>query len=620
MNIGSNLNISNYLSMPISMSGVASGINWQSLISQMMSVSEQPLNSLQAQLAQIENEQNILENQFKPMLENFRESLLTLELPSTFLGTTASLSSSNNMSVITNSNAIPGSYQIKIDNLATFTTINPSNTVGKSISPSATLSTLNIRTPITSGFFTINGVQINVNPSTESLNDVINSINSSVAGVTASYSASTDTLVLTGNSNALINIGSPSDTSNFLSATYLSNAPETLNANGDTTVSSATHLGAVSTSFTLSQLGINSGSILINGVNISVNSTQTLSNFISEINSSPANVTAWYDPNADKVYMKSNIGGPVSINVSESNPSSPTGVLTTFGWANATQATGQNAQIEVSQNNGSTWTIYTSSTNTVKNALPGTIINIYSPTSTPVTLTISQNTQNAVNAVQNFVNSFNNIVNWINTQYNQQPPQTNTASASATTSGSAQGILYQSQLLNQVLSQMKKLVYQMVPGLSSYNSFPSIGITTGAVGSGWYQTMTGTLSFDPSQLVQALQSNAQQVYEMFANNPSSPNGNPSVGMGIIEGFDQTLYQYTQFNGIIDQYASNQGYLGSRMVSLNEQIYQTAIMLKQQEEMYISQYTAMEQAIAALSGQGNLITSTVASFMSSSTQL
>ncbi|MGC8636619.1 MAG: flagellar filament capping protein FliD [Athalassotoga sp.] len=617
MNInGNNLNISNYLSMPISMSGVASGVNWQSLISQMMSVSEKPLNSLQAQLAQIQNEQNVLENQFKPMLENFRESLLTLELPSTFLGTTASLSSPNNMSVVTTSNAIPGSYQIKIDNLATFTTINPTNTVGKSISPSATLSTLQIRTPITAGFFTINGVQINVNPSTESLDDVINSINSSAAGVTASYSASTDTLVLTGNSNAVINIGSSSDTSNFLSATYLTNAPETLNSSGDTTVSSTTHLGAVSTGFTLSQLGISSGSISINGFTINVNATQTLSNFISQINSSNANVTAWYDPNADKVYLKSNVGGPVSINVSETNPSSPTGVLTTFGWANATQTTGQNAQIDVSQNNGTTWTTYTSSTNKVTNAIPGAIINLYSPTSNPVTLTISQDTQRAVNAVQNFVNSFNNIVNWINTQYNQQPPQTNSASASATASGSAQGVLYQNQILNQVLSSMKKLVYQMVPGLTSYNSFPSVGITTGAVGSGWYQTMAGTLSFDPSQLVQALQNNAQQVYEMFANDPSSPNGNPSVGTGIIKQFDNTLYQYTQFNGIIDQYASNQGYLGSRMISLNEQIYQTAVMLKQQEEMYITQYTAMEQAIASLSGQGNLITSTVASFTSS----
>ncbi len=617
MNVNpTNLNISNYLSTPLSMSGVASGINWQSLISQEMSIAEQPLNSLQAQLNQIQNEQSLLENQFKPMIENFRESLLTLELPSTYMGTTASLSSSTNLGVVTTSNALPGSYQIKIDNLATFTTINPTSTVGKSVSPSATLSSLNIATPVTTGYFTINGVQIQVDPSTESLNNVISAINTSSAGVTASYSASTDTLVLTGNSNAVINLGSPSDTSNFLSATYLTGAPETLNSSGDTTVSSIPHLGASSTSAILSSLGINSGNIIINGVSIGVNSSQNLGTLISNINSSAANVTAWYDPNADKVYMKSNIGGPVSISVAEASTTTPTGVLSAFGWSNATQTYGQNAQVEVSQNGGTTWTTYTSSTNQVTNAINGATLNLYSTTSTPVTLTISQNTQNAVNAVQNFVNSFNNIVNWINTQYNQQPPQnqTNTASGSSST----QGALYQSQMLQQVLSKMKSFVSQFVPGLSAYNSPPSVGITTGAVGSGWYQTMIGTLSFDPNQLTQALQTNAEQVYEMFANNPTVSGSSTAVGTGVIEQLDQNLYQFTQYNGIIDQYASNQGYLGNEMVNINSQIYQTAQLLKQQQLYYISEYTAMEEAIGGLSGQSNLISSVFGS-QTSSTQ-
>lgn len=623
MNVNeSNLNISSYLATPLSMSGVVSGVNWQSLISEEMSVSEKPLTSLQSQLAQIENEQNELENQFEPMVEKFRESLLTLELSSTFLGTTASLSSNTNMNVVTNSDAMPGSYQIKIDNLATFTTLSPTTTVGQSVSPSATLSSLDIRTPITSGYFTINGVQINVTPSTESLDNVISSINSSAAGVTASYSASTDTLSLTGNSNALINLGSPGDTSNFLSSTYLTGAPETLNSSGDTTVSSMTHLGATDTSATLSSLGINSGSILINGVSVNVDSNQTLGTLISGINSSSANVTAWYDPNADKVYLKSNIGGPVSITLAEGNTSSPTGVLSRFGWSGATQTIGQNAQIEVSQNGGTTWTTYTSSTNKVTNAINGAIINLYSPTTSPVTLTVSQDTQTAVNAVQNFVNSFNNIVNWINTQYNQQPPAS-TASGSVTTtvSGTAQGALYQNPILNQVLSSMKKLVYQMVPGLSSYNSFPSVGISTGVLATGgWYQTMTGTLSFDPTQLTDALENNPQQVYEMFSNDPTSTNGNSSVGTGIVEQLDQNLYQFTQFNGIIDKYASNNGYLGSQMVYLNNQIYQTASLLKQQQQSYINQYTAMETAMAGISGQGNMITSTLSSMASNSAAL
>jgi flagellar hook-associated protein 2 len=128
--------------------------------------------------------------------------------------------------------------------------------------------------------------------------------------------------------------------------------------------------------------------------------------------------------------------------------------------------------------------------------------------------------------------------------------------------------------------------------------------------------MIGTLSFNSAQLTQALQTNPQQVYEMFANNPTGLNGTPSIGTGIVENLDKTLYQYTQFNGIIDQYASNQGYLGSQMINLNSQIYQMAQTLKQQQLLYISQYTAMEEAIGGLSGQSSMISSAFSSTSSS----
>lgn len=597
-------NINDYLSMPLSVPGLTSGMDWQSIIKKLMSISEKPLDRLEAQKTSLENEQNALENTFKPMLDNFRQSLLTLELQSTFLAKSSSVSDTSILDATATSSALDGTYQVKVDNMATFTTLNPSKNVGNAIDPTKLLSDLQLRTPISSGYFTINGVQINVDPSTQSLDDVINAINNSSAGVTASYDSTNDVLVLTGNGNAVINLGSPGDTSNFLQATYIQNAPQTLDANGNTTVSSTVHLGAVSTSFTLSSLGINSGNILINGVQIAVDPSQTLASLITAINNSDANVTAWYDSNADKVYMRSNIGGPVSITTAEGDPNNPTNVISTLGWDTATQTTGQNAQIEISSDNGSTWTTYTRSTNTITDVLPGVTLTLHSASTSPVTLTISQDTSKAISAIGDFVNSFNNIVNWINTQYNQQPPQNQTT----TTSGSAQGALYHNEMLDSVLSKMKSMVYQMVSGLSKYNSLPSIGINTGEVGSGWYQTMIGTLSIDNDKLKQALQDDPQQVYELFANDPNSPSGDSEVGTGVIQNLDNTLYSFTEFNGIIDQYASNQGYIGSRLLDLNSQIVQTARLLKQQQLYYIQQYTAMEQMIGGLSGQSSFISS------------
>jgi flagellar hook-associated protein 2 len=81
-------------------------------------------------------------------------------------------------------------------------------------------------TAVTSGTFTINGTQITINASTQSVNDVLTLINTSAAGVSASFNGATDNIVLTnkipGNQNIVL--GSGTDTSNFLGVSGLSNA------------------------------------------------------------------------------------------------------------------------------------------------------------------------------------------------------------------------------------------------------------------------------------------------------------------------------------------------------------------------------------------------------------
>jgi flagellar hook-associated protein 2 len=81
-------------------------------------------------------------------------------------------------------------------------------------------------TAVTSGTFTINGTQITINASTQSVNDVLTLINNSAAGVSASFNGTTDNIVLTnkvaGNQNIVL--GSGTDTSNFLGVSGLSNA------------------------------------------------------------------------------------------------------------------------------------------------------------------------------------------------------------------------------------------------------------------------------------------------------------------------------------------------------------------------------------------------------------
>jgi flagellar capping protein FliD len=83
-----------------------------------------------------------------------------------------------------------------------------------------------LATAVTSGTFTINGVQFTVDSTKNSISDLITDINASAAGVTASYNTQTSalTLVSTTPGPQSILLGAGSDTSNFLTAVGLKTA------------------------------------------------------------------------------------------------------------------------------------------------------------------------------------------------------------------------------------------------------------------------------------------------------------------------------------------------------------------------------------------------------------
>jgi flagellar hook-associated protein 2 len=111
-------------------------------------------------------------------------------------------------------------------------TLTTGSTVG-SIDPSAHLTGTSMTVYPYSGTFTINGVAIYVDTSTESLNDVISKVNSSGAGVTMSYDAVSDKVTLKSDNLDAIEVGSASDTSNLLEAFNLTDDSTVTRTIGD---------------------------------------------------------------------------------------------------------------------------------------------------------------------------------------------------------------------------------------------------------------------------------------------------------------------------------------------------------------------------------------------------
>ncbi|MBM3290331.1 MAG: hypothetical protein FJY92_09285, partial [Candidatus Hydrogenedentes bacterium] len=89
---------------------------------------------------------------------------------------------------------------------------------------------------VTAGSFKINGVTITVDPTTDSISDVLGRINDSDAGVTASYDSSTDTIRVVSDTLGSRTISFQAGTSNFLNVTNLVSATQTAGADSQFTI------------------------------------------------------------------------------------------------------------------------------------------------------------------------------------------------------------------------------------------------------------------------------------------------------------------------------------------------------------------------------------------------
>jgi flagellar hook-associated protein 2 len=140
-------------------------------------------------------------------------------------------------------------------------------------------------TAVTSGTFTINGVSISVNTATDNVTDILAKINSSTAGVVASYNLTTDRFVLTNTDTGPLGIvvGASSDTSNFLTSAQLTTAKGATSSVGQQAYATVlTASGALQTVYSNSDAIVGA----IPGMALNVSGSTTI----------PFNVTVSQDP------------------------------------------------------------------------------------------------------------------------------------------------------------------------------------------------------------------------------------------------------------------------------------------------------------------------------------
>jgi flagellar hook-associated protein 2 len=567
--VGNATNSTSTSSSNFAVAGIASGLNWQTIVQELAQAERAPETVWQQQQAAI-NAQSSDYSTIASDLTKLQTDIQNLQNSSLYQGTSVQSSNSNIATGTTTNGAAQGSYAFNISQLATAAQLNGASNVAQAISPdgnlnNVTIGTAGFTTPVTAGTFTVDGQQVTVS-TTESLQDLFNAIATATNNkVTASYSSSTDKITLTSSDNSTIVLGSAADTSNFLQVAQLYN-------NGTDAVTSTSALGHVQLGGTMTNAdlattitdgGNGQGAFTINGVTINYNaSTESVQDVLSSINSSSAGVTASYDSINNRFTLQDNTTGDVGISVKDVTGN----FLAATGLSGGTLQSGSNLLYTL---NGGTQQLVSQS-NTISAA--SSSINGLSVTALgtgSVTMSVTANTSSLASAIQQFVTDYNSVQSYISAQ------QVVTTSSGGTVTP---GTLTADDTADQLTSNLRSLLSAAIPALSgnAVSMLSDLGITSNG--------QNNTLTVDTSTLDSTVAANVSNVNTLF-NDPTN---------GIATQLNNFLTDTIGANGTVTDHQTS---LQQQSTNISTQISNLENQISANEAQWTSEFQAMEQADA-----------------------
>ena len=184
----------------LSISGLASGFDWKSVVTQLATAersAETPWKNSQTKI----NGKNTAFDRIKTFLSALQTDVQKLKDPALYTGRTATSSDTTVASASASNSATPGTFAFNISQLATASQINGTSDVGNKISADGNLAAVTVgsagfATAVTAGTFTINGKQVTV-ATTDTLQQVFDNIAAATNNnVTASYDSTSDKITL----------------------------------------------------------------------------------------------------------------------------------------------------------------------------------------------------------------------------------------------------------------------------------------------------------------------------------------------------------------------------------------------------------------------------------------
>jgi flagellar hook-associated protein 2 len=332
-----------------------------------------------------------------------------------------------------------------------------------------------------------------------------------------------------------------------------------------------------------------SGSFDINGVTINVDITaDTLNTLMTKINSSAADVTAFYDPTSNKVGLARTTIGDSDITITDSG----TNIQNAFKLPGASSGGTDTAFTLNGMNMTTTGTTF---------EVNGTTFNLLQNTGAgeTVSLTVAQDLDEMTDQIQAWIDKYNEITSTIRTYLTEEKVRD-----ASTDADKKKGLLRNDSTLRMIYTDLYSLTSNDVDGLAStMNTLSEIGI---------YRGDDGTLSIgDETALRNALAGDLTTVSSLFGGNDDIAT--PEDERGIAVRLEDLLEVYTTTtSGLMDIKIGTESDGADQVQSLLDRF---DTRLAKVEQRYIDQFAEMEQALAALQQQSSWISGQISSMNS-----
>lgn len=401
--------------------------------------------------------------------------------------------------------------------------------------------------------------------------------------------------------------------------------------------------GISSSSTKLSDLGITDGTLelTVNGsatpISVAVDSTKTVSDLISSINSaSGGTAVARYSELTKTFTIKTaQTGSTSSLAIGSSDAGFLNNFKTALGIAADTDS-GVDAQVKITPPGGAETTV-TKSTNNF--SIDGVTYSLTNTNAAASTISLTLNTQKAVDKIKTFVGKYNELLDKIQTKIEQKKsgysPLTDDQKSSMKSEEitkwedkAKEGILRNDDLLSKFTQDLRNTLYQTVQGA---------GIAlTDSMGFGTTEDTTkrGQISIDETKLKAALQNNGDQIMNLFCKtSESQPTYNRAMTSSekqtriseegifqrikdVLEDYTSTMYRDSNGKkGTLIERAGIKGDLSEiknlyyeDLVARNTRITDMERKISDKENQYYNQFAKLESAMNQMNSQQSWLSS------------